>query len=85
MEAIVDFWNSIGEAGQSALIGMIASVVVFVLHKLFPRLKVYPNQVKRVVIAVMTGLSAYVATGQVGAALAAALSAFGTYQLATGK
>ena len=83
IEAIVEFWNGLGEAGQAALLGIIASAVVALLQKIWPGLVVVPNQVKRVLIALMAGLSAYVATGDLGGAVTAALSAFGTYHLAT--
>ena len=80
---IVEFWTALGPAGQAVVVGVIASAVVAVVQRFWPGLVIVPNRVKQAIIAVMTGLSAYAATGDVGGALAAALSAFGTYQLAT--
>jgi hypothetical protein len=83
--ALVEFWNGLEPAGQAALVGVIASAVVALLQKAWPGLAIVPNQVKRALIALMAGLSAFVATGDLGGAVAAALSAFGTYHLATAE
>lgn len=80
---IVEFWTALGPAGQAVVVGVIASAVVAVVQRFWPGLVIVPNRVKQAIIALMTGLSAYVATGDVGGAVAAALSAFGAYQLAT--
>lgn len=82
MTAIAEFWVSLGAAGQAALVGLLTSIVVAVVQRLWPGLALMPNRVKRLLIAVGAGLSAYAATASWGAAIAAALSAFGSYQLA---
>jgi len=82
MQEFVDFWLALSPGGQAVVVGIVTSAVVAAMQRLAPGLSVVPNQVKRAVIAVIAGMCAYASTGDVGAALAAALSAFGAYQVA---
>ena len=83
MTAVADFWVSLGAGGQAALIGFVTWALVALVQRYWPALVFVPNDAKRVFIALGAGLSAFAATGSWGAAIAAALSAFGAYQIAT--
>ena len=91
MQAFMEFWTALGVPGQGILLGLVTSGIVAVLQKLRPGLAVVPNNVKRILIALLAGVSTYVAAGDVstamavGTALAAVASAFAAYHLATAK
>jgi len=82
MEQFTEWWLALDAAGQAALIGLATSAIVALVQRIAPGLAIVPNNVKRVLIAIGAGLSAYATTGNWPAALAAALSAFGAYHVA---
>jgi len=77
-------WQQLGDEGQGIVAGAVASVLVALIQWRWPGLSIIPNQVKRGVIAVMTGLATLGLTGDWGSAFVAVVSVFTTYHLATG-
>ena len=85
MQEIAEFWNSLGVAGQGVVLGLVTSGVVAFFQWVWPSLVIVPNDVKRVIIVLMAGITTYAVSGDVGAAVAAAMSAFGAYHLSEKK
>jgi len=87
LQEIVKIWDALGVAGQSLLLGIITSGYIAIVQWLFPKLSVVPNNIKRVIIAIMAGLSAYYSAGDnlaveaIVAGFSAAATAFGTYHV----
>jgi hypothetical protein len=81
IETVAQAWVALGAAGQAVVIGVLAWAVFKLVQWRFPAVQCTANDVKRVLIAIGTGLAAYAATHDLGAAFAAAMSAFGAYDL----
>lgn len=79
MQGAIQWWQDLGVAGQAALIGIVTSGIMALLQYI-PQVSVARADIKRALVAVGAGVAGY-AAGGVGAALAAALTAFGSYHV----
>jgi len=85
LAAIAKEWAALDASMQAVIIGFAGYGIVRLIQWKFPGIKCTPNEIKRVLIAVGVGLTAFAATGEIGAAIAAALNAFGFYDVISGS
>lgn len=81
MQELWDAWNGLDLAGQAVLIGIVSSAVVGLLKRRWPSLAASTGAVKQYLLAALAGVGAYLATGNILAAVVAFFSAIGGYEV----
>ena len=81
MQTFWEAWSSLDAQAQAIVLGLAAAVLFGAVKRIWPNLAVSEGAIKQYLVALIAGLGAYAATGNVLTAVLAFLSAIGSYEL----